>query len=194
MSLSKLQEMVKDREVWHAAACGITKIRTRLKRLSSSSSTYIFFFPCLDQQIYRQSQPFIYAASTNHGSKIFEKKIPESSIKQNLNLLHAGNYLNSIYIVLITIHRASQVALVVQNSPANARDIRDTGSIPRSGRSPGGGHGNLLQYSSLENPMDREAWQATVHRVAQSQTRLKQLSTQYTLLFTPHVHCIRYYD
>ena len=122
------------------------------------------------------------------------KKIPESSKKQNLNLLHAGNYLNSIYFVRITIYRASQVALVVRNSPAKARDIRDTGSIPGSGRSPGGGHGNALQYSSLENPMDREAWQATVHRVAQSQARLKQLSTQCTLLFTPHVHCIRYYD
>ena len=89
-------------------------------------------------------------------------------------------FVASIYIVLITIHRASQLALVVKNSPANARDIRDTGLIPGSGRSPGGGHGSPLQYSSLENPMDREAWQATVHRAAQSQTRLKQLSTQHT--------------
>ena len=48
--------------------------------------------------------------------------------------------------------QASQVALVVKNLPANAADIRDTGLIPGSGRSPGGGHGNLLQYSSLENP------------------------------------------
>ena len=56
---------------------------------------------------------------------------------------------------------------------ANAGDIRDTGSIPGSGRSPGGGHGNLLQYSCLENPMDREAWRATVHGVTQSWTRLK---------------------
>ena len=49
---------------------------------------------------------------------------------------------------------ASQVALVVKNPPANAGDARDVGSIPGSGRSPGGGHGNLLQYSCLENPMD----------------------------------------
>ena len=48
-------------------------------------------------------------------------------------------------------------ALVVKNTPANAGDIRDEGSIPRSGRSPGGGHGNPLQYSYLENPMDRGA-------------------------------------
>ena len=46
----------------------------------------------------------------------------------------------------------------------------------QSGRSPGGGHGNPLQYSCLENPMDREAWQATVHEITKSQTRLKQLS------------------
>ena len=54
---------------------------------------------------------------------------------------------------------ASQVVLVVKNLPANAGDIRDTGSIPASGRSPGGRHGNPLQYYCLENPMDREACQ-----------------------------------
>ena len=54
---------------------------------------------------------------------------------------------------------------MVKNPPANAGDIRDLGSIIGSGRSPGGGHGNPLQYSCLENPMDREAWQATIHRV-----------------------------
>ena len=64
---------------------------------------------------------------------------------------------------------ASQVALVVNNQPANAGDIGDPGLIPGSGRSPGGGHGNPLQYSCLENPRDTGAWQATVHRVAKSQ-------------------------
>ena len=61
-----------------------------------------------------------------------------------------------------------------KNLPANAGDIRDAGSIPGSGRSPGGGHGSLFQYSCLENPMDTGAWWATVHRVAMSQTQLKQ--------------------
>ena len=65
------------------------------------------------------------------------------------------------------------MVLVVKNPPANAGDGRDVGLIPGSGRSPGGGNGNLLQYSCLENPMDRGAWQATVHRVAKSWTRLK---------------------
>ena len=73
---------------------------------------------------------------------------------------------------------AAQVALVVKNPPANAGDIRDTDSISVSGRSPGGGRGNPLQYSCLENPMDRGAWQAIVHKVAESQTGLKQLNTE----------------
>ena len=68
----------------------------------------------------------------------------------------------------------SQVALVVKNPPANAEDI-----VPGSGSSPGGGHCNPLQYSCLENPMDRGAWWATDHRVAKNQTRLKGLSKQY---------------
>ena len=59
------------------------------------------------------------------------------------------------------------VALVVRNPPANAEDVRDMGSIPGSRRSPGGGHGNPLQHSCLENPMDRAAWQATVHGIAE---------------------------
>ena len=70
---------------------------------------------------------------------------------------------------------ASQVALMVKNLSANARDLREAGSIPRSRRSPGGGLSNPLQYSCLENPMDKGAWQAIVHRVAQSWTCLKQL-------------------
>ena len=62
----------------------------------------------------------------------------------------------------------SQVALVVKNPLANAGDIRDEGSIPGSGRSPGGGHGNAPWYSCLENTMDRGAWRATVCWVTES--------------------------
>jgi len=65
------------------------------------------------------------------------------------------------------------VVLVVKNTPVNAGDSRDKGSTPGSGRSPGGENGNPLQYSCLENPTDRGAWWATVHRVAKSQRRLK---------------------
>jgi len=65
---------------------------------------------------------------------------------------------------------------VVKNPSVNAGDIRDMGSKPGSGRYPGGGHGNPLQYSCPENPMDRGAWWATVPRVAKSWTQLKQFS------------------
>ena len=67
------------------------------------------------------------------------------------------------------------MALVAKNPPASA-DTRDASSIPGSGRPPGERHGNPLQYSCMENPMDRGAWWAAVHRVAKSWTRLKQLS------------------
>ena len=61
--------------------------------------------------------------------------------------------------------------LVVKKPPANAGDIKDAGSIRVSGRSSGEGLGNPLQYSCLENPKDREAWRATVHRVTENQNR-----------------------
>ena len=61
------------------------------------------------------------------------------------------------------------MVVVIKNPPANARNIRDMGLIPGSGRSLGGGHDNQLQYSCLENPMDRGAWKPTVQRVAKSQ-------------------------
>ena len=66
---------------------------------------------------------------------------------------------------------------MVKNPPTNAGDVRNTGSNPPPGRSPGRGHGNPFQYSCLENPMDRGDWRATVHGVTKSQAQLKQLST-----------------
>ena len=74
-----------------------------------------------------------------------------------------------------------------KNLPANAGDVTDAGLIPGSGISPGGGHGNPLQYSCLGNTIDRGAWWATVHRVAKSQTQLKQLST-HTFLGSVLIH------
>ena len=82
----------------------------------------------------------------------------------------------------------SQVVLVVNSLPANAGDAREVGSIPWSGRSPGGGHGNPLQWQpTLKNPMDRRVWWATVPKVAKSWSQLKQLSkhTQCCILH-PH--------
>ena len=76
------------------------------------------------------------------------------------------------------------MALAVKNPPANAGDVRDADSIPGLGRSPGGGRNNLLQYSCLENPMSREAWQPAVHRVGKNRTRLKQLGTHAPVVKT----------
>ena len=77
---------------------------------------------------------------------------------------------------------SSQVTLVVKNLPANAGDGGDTGSVPGPGRSPGEGRVNPLQYSCLENPMDKGTWQATVPGVAQSWTLLKRFSMQSFML------------
>ena len=66
---------------------------------------------------------------------------------------------------------------MVKNLPTSSGDTEDVGLIPGLERSSGGGNGNPLQYSCLENPMDGGAWQAIFHRVTKSQTRVKQLST-----------------
>ena len=73
-------------------------------------------------------------------------------------------------------NKSIQVVLVVKNPPANAGEITDVGSIPGLGRCPGGEHGNSLQYSCLENPMDRGAWWAIFFRVTKNQIWLKWLS------------------
>jgi len=66
---------------------------------------------------------------------------------------------------------------VVKNPPANAGDVRNVGSIPGLEKFPGGGHGNPLQYSCLENPVDREAWPGVVHGVTKSRIRLSDGTT-----------------
>ena len=76
---------------------------------------------------------------------------------------------------------------MVKNSPAHAGDIRGSGLIPGSGGSPGGGHDNPLQYSSLENPMDRGAWGITVHTVTESLTWLKQLGMHTSFDLLPYL-------
>ena len=80
------------------------------------------------------------------------------------------------------------MVLVVKNLSASARDIRDVGSIPGSGRSPGGGHGNPLQYSCVENSKDRRARQAAVHRVAELDTTE---ATEHTQLFSEKQNAAR---
>ena len=183
ISLSKLQEMVKDREAWCAAAHGIAKSRTWLNGWTTTNSTiammitsvfwlWIFIFGiclCIHTPINTEIDPQIHVHTPNTQTYL---QIPTTV--QTHKHYHLNTYQNSYS----TIHTKTQIykhtpqVLVVKNLPANAGDIRDTGSIPGSERSPGGGHGNPLQYSFLENPIGRGSWQATVHRVAQNRTWL----------------------
>ena len=77
---------------------------------------------------------------------------------------------------------------MVENLPANAGDLRDVSLILGLGRSPGGGNGNPLQYSCLENPVDRGAYWATVHRLSKSRTQLKQLSMHVLVVTVTNDH------
>ena len=80
-----------------------------------------------------------------------------------------------------SINGASQLVLVIKNPPTNAGGLRDTGSIPGLGRSPGVGHGIPYQYSKVEHPMDRGAWWTTIHLVEKSRTQLKPIRTHDTI-------------
>ena len=83
---------------------------------------------------------------------------------------------------IVDIQRASHVVLVVKNLSANAGDLRDLGLVPGSGRSLGGGHGNPLQYSCLENPRDGGTWLASIYGIVQSWTQLKRLSSSNIII------------
>ena len=101
-----------------------------------------------------QTKTYIVFAHSNLG-------LPGEKKGGNVALFYTGAYRT---------RGVSQVTLVINNPSANPGDIRDVGSIPGSGRSAGGGHGNPLHYSCLENPMDRGDCRAIVHRVAKSWT------------------------
>ena len=96
----------------------------------------------------------------------------------------------SSFILRVIMPSVPTVGLVVKSLLANAGDTRDEGLIPGLGRSPGEGHSNSLECPCLENPMDSRAWWATVHRVAKSQTRLKQLNTRTHT----HLHLMAFYS
>ena len=78
---------------------------------------------------------------------------------------------------------------MIKNLPANAADAKDVGSFPRSGRSPGVGNGNPLQYSCLENSMDRQAWWATVHVVTRSDTTEHAHTGVHNYTVIEHIAC-----
>ena len=106
-----------------------------------------------------------------------------SSVDGHLGCFHILAIVNSAAVntacAFLTYGFLRVCVLVVKNPPASAGDIRDASLIPGLGRSPGEGNGIPLQYPCLGNPMDRGAWWAIKHRVTQSRTRLKQLSTAH---------------
>ena len=109
---------------------------------------------------------------TNVGD-VVEENVPLYTVNRDVNYCShfktIWSFLEKIKIELPYNPVACQVALVVKNPPATSGDIRDMGSIPESGRSPGERNGSPIQYSCLEYPTDRGAWWATVHGVAKSQ-------------------------
>ena len=108
-------------------------------------------------------------------------------VRWHLSLLNLSN-LVYVLILYTSIYHSGDFprGAVVRNLPANARDVRDMGLIPGWGRAPGEGYSNPLQYSYLENPMVREAWQATVLMVQKSRTWLKQFSTHTLRVIWKH--------
>ena len=115
------------------------------------------------------------AAFTDEETEALSKGLGFWAVETRAEFLQSGS-IPALYYYVVNIP-SPHVALVVKNLSANAGDLRDVGSTPESGRSLGEGHGSPLQYSCLENPMDRGVWWATVHRVSKSQTWLKQLRT-----------------
>ena len=102
-------------------------------------------------------------------------KISGRILRQIANLGVWITHMAESWCLVWEVRGSSQGALVVKSPPANARDLRDVGSIPGSGRSPGEENSNPLQYSCLENSIGRRAWRAIVHGVAKNPARLKTL-------------------
>ena len=100
-----------------------------------------------------------------------EPRLPDLGVEDSILISFLETHKNN-FLVLVCVYVGFPGGSVVQNEPANAGNTGDTGSIPGLGRSPGGGNGNPLLYSCLENPMDKGAWRATVHGITKIGTQL----------------------
>ena len=134
--------------------------------LRNCRNSYLF----VSREIWRCLWQIISYCKELHTSDIRSWTLSDQLWERKISKIYPGTT------VIINLHTfwPISVALVVKNQPVNVGVVRDMSSIPGSGRPPGGGHGNPLQYSCLKNPTDRGAWGATVHGVAQSRTRLKR--------------------
>ena len=127
----------------------------------------------------RKWQPApVFLPGKSHGQRSLAGYRPWACKESDMTEWLNNNYSSLLLLIILLL----PWGLSSQEFACNAGAAGDLDSIPGSGRSPGGGHGYPLQYSCLENPMNRGAWQAIVHRVAKSQTWLKQLNTQVPLL------------
>ena len=153
----------------------IKNSRSTWESKMSVSFYSLWYSPRLEQGL-RGGTQRIYVESMNVVTICFVHALINLVYSAKFMMHSCNTCLVCTFTFIHTYTGASQVALVVKNMPASARDLRDTGSIPGLGKSPREGHGNLLQYSCLENPGDSGAWWATVQRVAKSWTRLNWLS------------------
>ena len=171
MSLSKLWVMVKDKEAWPTVVHGVTKSQTGLSDWTTKHVEISRPSEQMSKIIHNWKQVFLQTLTA---------LLWPWQICFNLVLDLHGNRMGktSYYLGTAVAYAGLPPWLSGKESTCNAGAIRDTGSIPGSERSPGGKHGNPLQYSYLENPMDRGAWKASVHGVEKSWTRLKRPSMQ----------------
>ena len=160
-----------DKGAWSATVHGVAKNQTQSEQLSTAQRQF-------EKDLVLRNDTWLHptcwegshwalVSVLNSSRWTVNAKKPEQWVQLKVALAELRNFWL----------RPSKVALVVKNLPANAGDTRDVGSISGSGKSPGEGNGNPLQYSCLENPMDRGAWWATVHKVARESDSLKWLST-----------------
>ena len=154
MSLGELRKLVMDREAWRAAIHGVAKSWTWL-----SNWTELNWIKLSTMIVTLSTSPFNSVKFCLVDVKILLLDI------WYLIIVMSFWWIDPSWLFMGFSHGS--------DSKESACNVGDPGSIPESGRSPEGGNGNLLQYSYLENPMDRGAWQATVYGVSKSQTRLK---------------------
>ena len=158
--------MVKDREAWCATVHRVARRRTWLSDWTTTYHHPLQTPASADMQV-------LHSSLVSADEELIDSKGGRYTRDWSGWSTYYRPCIRTIFtIVWVQVPPPPQKKRVINSLPANVGDVGDTGSIPGLGRSPGGGNGNLLQYSCLENPMAKGAWRATVPGVARSQTRL----------------------